>query len=301
MKWLKLLFLVLLFLLVLAYSGVSVYLARSIVKPIPMTLEQEEQWEKEHGMWNDFDQYDVEEYSVQGVDDYQLHAALVKAENPASNKYVIITHGFRSNRNGAVKYVPVYRALGYNCIIYDVRGHGKNTPVTVTLGQIESQDLMKLIDDTYQRYGSDIYLGLQGESMGSSISLNALNYNPNIRFIVADCGFTNLYDLIDAGYDANHVRFLMSGVNLVTKYIYGVDMKLTSAIDAVGHNHSIPVTFIHGADDVFITPDNSEKLSQANGSDDKVLIVKGAAHAESREVLGIEGYQKLVQQNPNVK
>ena len=35
-------------------------------------------------------------------------------------------HGFRANRYGAVKYVDTYIDLGYNCIIYDMRGHGEN-------------------------------------------------------------------------------------------------------------------------------------------------------------------------------
>ena len=34
-------------------------------------------------------------------------------------------HGFRANRYGAVKYVDTYIDLGYNCIIYYMRGHGK--------------------------------------------------------------------------------------------------------------------------------------------------------------------------------
>ncbi|MEW4354333.1 alpha/beta fold hydrolase [Streptococcus pneumoniae] len=301
MKSLKRLTVLVLALLAFVYIGAASYFAKSIVKPSPMTLAEEEAWEKAHGMWNDFEHFDVAEYTVKGVDDYSLHAALVKAPDPKSQKYVIITHGFRSNRNGAVKYVQVYRELGYNCIIYDVRGHGKNEPATVTLGNIESQDLMNVIEDSYQRYGSGIYLGLQGESMGSSISLNALNYHPKVQFVVADCGFTNLYDLIATGYQANHVSFLMPGVNWVAKHIYGVDMKETSAIDAVKNNHDIPVTFIHGADDSLIVPENSQRLADENPSADTVSIVEAAAHAEAREVLGVEGYNALVQQNPNVK
>ncbi|MTB64166.1 alpha/beta fold hydrolase [Streptococcus sp. zg-86] len=301
MKWWKIIGLGGVFMLVLAYVGTSFYFAKSIVKPTPMTLAEEEAWEKEHGLWNDFDQYEVEEYTVKGVDDYPLHVTLVKAADPNSKKYVIITHGFRSNRNGAAKYVEVYRSLGYHCIIYDVRGHGKNAPATVTLGNVESKDLLYLIEDSYQRYGSDSYLGLQGESMGSSISLNALQYQPKVQFVVADCGFTNLYDLIAAGYQANHVSFLMPGVSWMTKHIYGVDMKETSAIDAVANNQSIPITFIHGADDRFILPENSQQLAEKNPTPDTVKLVDGAAHAASREILGVAGYQALVQQNPNVK
>lgn len=298
-KWKKI-SLGLLSLAVLAYGGASAYLASSIVRPKTLTLAQEEAWEKEHGMWNDYDQLEKTDYTVAGEGNYQLHASLVKAADTASQKYVIITHGFRSNRHGAVKYVEVYRQLGYNCIVYDVRGHGDNQPTTVSLGNIEAKDLWHVIEDTYRRFGEDIHLGLQGESMGSSISLNVLKYHPKIQFVVADCGFTNLHDLIASAYETNGVGFLMPGVDAVTRYIYGVDMRQTSAIDAVKDNTMVPITFIHGENDTFITPENSDQLAAANASSDTVTFVENAAHAESREVLGIAAYQELVKQNPNI-
>ena len=278
---------------VLIYIGAG-YFARSTALPKGMTLEQEKAWEVEHGLWGDYDSYDTEDYTVEGKDGYLLHCTFIKADEE-SKKYMILSHGFTSNRYGSVKYLSCYRSLGFNCVIYDVRGHGENQKTAVSLGQFESEDLLKLIDDTYDRYGADILLGLHGESMGSSISLSVLKYRPDVKFVVADCGFSNLYDLMDSTYKNFHVSWLTPLVNSVMKSRYGYDMKLTSAVDALREN-DVPVCFIHGANDSFIKPSNSQVMKEAQKGYGEIHLIDGAEHAQSREIAGEEAYKAIIEE-----
>lgn len=277
----------------LAYLGFSYNLAKSIVKPDVLTLEKERQWIEEHQLVGDFDSYEKEDFTFLGYQDYKLHGQFIRADDPKSKKYVIITHGFRSNRNGSIKYVDSYHKLNYNVIIYDVRGHGENEKTAISLGNFESKDLYALIGYTYQTYGSDITLGLHGESMGSATSLSVLGQKPKLAFVVADCGFTNLYDLIHSAYKDMKVGFLIHGVNIMTNLIYGVDMKKTSPIEAVKDN-TVPVLFIHGENDAFIKSDNSDRLAETNPSKDFLKLVPKAEHAASREVMGEQAYTELI-------
>lgn len=272
--------------------GASAFFAHATAKPNGMTLEGETAWEKEHGLWGDYDSFDTQDYTVEGKDGYTLHCTYVKFHED-SKKLVILTHGFTSNRYGSVKYLTAYRDLGFNCVIYDVRGHGENEKTAVSLGQFESEDLMKLIEDTYSRYGKDIWLGLHGESMGSSISLSVLQYKLDVKFVVADCGFSNLYDLMNSTYAQYHISFLTPCVNLVMKTVYGYDMKKTSAIDVLRDNE-VPVCFIHGADDSFIKPGNSEALHEAQKGYSEIHLIPGAEHAQSREIAGEEAYREII-------
>jgi alpha-beta hydrolase superfamily lysophospholipase len=269
------------------------YFARSTALPKGMTLDQEMAWEKEHGLWGEYDSYDKENYTVEGKDGYVLHCTFIRAEEE-SKKFMILTHGFTSNRYGSVKYLSCYRALGFNCVIYDVRCHGENEKTPVSLGQFESEDLMKLIEDTYERYGRDILLGLHGESMGSSISLSVLKYAPDVKFVVADCGFSNLYDLMNSTYKNFHVSWLTPCVNSIMKSRYGYDMKLTSAVDALRDNE-VPVCFIHGAEDSFIKPSNSQVMHDAQKGYSEIHLIPGAEHAQSREIAGEEEYRGIIE------
>ncbi|RRJ24905.1 alpha/beta fold hydrolase [Lachnoanaerobaculum gingivalis] len=266
-------------------------LASQIAAPEVSTLDKEISWEKEHGLWGNYDSYEKEEYTVKGYKDYELHVTLVK--NPVeTDKYVIISHGFKSNRYGAVKYVDSYMDLGFNCIIYDLRDHGENEKTALSLGQFESEDLEKLIEDSYSRYGN-IKLGLHGESMGAATSLMVLAKKPKVDFVVADCGFSNLYDLLHAAYDVAKVGTVLPSVNIAMKLRYGYDMKKTSPKDALVGNE-IPICFIHGEADTFILPENSEVNKAATAGYSELHLVPDAAHARSREVLGEAEYRSII-------
>ena len=266
-------------------------LASQIAAPNVSTLDKEMSWEKEHKLWGDYDDYEKEDYIVKGLNDYDLHVTLVKNPRP-SDKYVIISHGFKSNRYGAVKYVDSYIDLGFNCIIYDMRDHGENEKAAVSLGQFESEDLYKLIEDTYNRYGN-IKLGLHGESMGAATSLMVLSKKPKVDFVVADCGFSNLYDLIYKAYDLAKTPFVLPSVNTAMKLRYGYDMKKTSPKDALVGNE-VPICFIHGEADTFILPDNSQVNKAATAGYSELHLVPNAAHAQSREVLGEAEYRGII-------
>lgn len=266
-------------------------LASQIATPEVSTLDKEISWEKEHGLWGNYDSYEKEEYTVKGYKDYELHVTLVK--NPVeTDKYVIISHGFKSNRYGAVKYVDSYMDLGFNCIIYDLRDHGENKKTTLSLGQFESEDLEKLIEDSYSRYGN-IKLGLHGESMGAATSLMVLAKKPKVDFVVADCGFSNLYDLLHAAYDVAKVGTVLPSVNIEMKLRYGYDLKKTSPKDALVGNE-VPVCFIHGEADTFILPENSQVNKAATAGYSELHLVPNAAHAQSREVLGEAEYRGII-------
>ena len=266
-------------------------LASQIAAPNVSTLDKEISWEKEHGLWGNYDSYEKEEYTVKGYKDYELHVTLVK--NPVeTDKYVIISHGFKSNRYGAVKYVDTYMDLGFNCIIYDLRDHGENEKTALSLGQFESEDLEKLIEDSYSRYGN-IKLGLHGESMGAATSLMVLAKKPKVDFVVADCGFSNLYDLLHAAYDVAKVGTVLPSVNLAMKLRYGYDMKKTSPKDALVGNE-VPICFIHGEADTFILPENSQVNKAATAGYSELHLVPNAAHAQSREVLGEAEYRGII-------
>ena len=266
-------------------------LASQIAAPEVSTLDKEISWEKEHGLWGNYDSYEKEEYTVKAYKDYELHVTLVK--NPVeTDKYVIISHGFKSNRYGAVKYVDTYMDLGFNCIIYDLRDHGENAKAALSLGQFESEDLEKLIEDSYNRYGN-IKLGLHGESMGAATSLMVLAKKPKVDFVVADCGFSNLYDLLHAAYDVAKVGTVLPSVNIAMKLRYGYDMKKTSPKDALVGNE-VPICFIHGEADTFILPENSQVNKAATVGYSELHLVPNAAHAQSREVLGEAEYRGII-------
>lgn len=276
-----------------ATMGAAAFLARSLVRPHTYSLEEEKKWEFDHGLWGNYDQIPCTNYMVIGKDSCVLHCEYAEA-NPGSRKVVILTHGYTSNRYGAVKYVGVYARLGFNCILYDCRGHGENEPTPCSIGNLEAVDLLQVIEDAYRRFGQDIELGLHGESMGSSASLSVLRYHPKVKFVVADCGFASLYDLMGYLYGTRHLGFLRKPVNFMMGKLYHFNMKQTCPEDALKGN-KVPICFIHGTTDTFIPDENSDRLAAATEGYKEVHKIEGAEHAGSRYVIGEEKYAQIVE------
>ncbi len=266
--------------------------AYSVCHPKGLSLEEEIAFEKENGLWGNFDSYEKEDYQALGKDGYVLHCTLVKSQK-ASDKYVIISHGYNSNRYGAVKYVDAYTALDFNCIIYDMRGHGENERTVCTEGYYEGEDLDCLIKDTYKRFGSGILLGLHGESMGAATSLCSLVKKPDVKFVISDCSFSNLYDLMKYSAEKQHQGFMLPLVNMWSSLINGFDLHDTSPVDSIDKS-TVPLCFIHGTEDDIIPKEMSEMLAASCDGASYIHFVPKAGHAQSRKVLGTDSYSMII-------
>ena len=272
--------------------------AAASVKPKLIPAEREINGNKKRGLWLDYDSYDKQDYTIEGKDGYILHATFVSTpQTRGTGKYVIICHGHTSSRNGAVKYANCYIKLGFSCITYDARTHGENKKDKCTLGNVESEDLIKVIDDTRKRYTGVKILGLQGESMGSSTAIHSLRFDPKIDFIVSDCCFVGTYEVIRDCYKNIHLQCLMPFVWIAGKIIYKVDIKQTNALKCL-KGKKTPILFIHGAGDTFVKPYNAKTLydeAKNNGAYTELIYVEGAGHAQSRQFAGFEQYTGYIE------
>lgn len=277
MKIMMIILLAIIVLSLLFFSALATY----VVFPKRHTLASCRAEEERHGVFGDFDSLKTVSYLIPCRDGYTLHAEFAAAPEP-SDKYVIITHGYTATRYACVKYLHQFRRLGYNCIFYDDRGHGENVRTRCTLGLRESEDLVAVIEDTYSRYGSDIYLGLHGESMGSAMQITALKYHPKVRFIVNDCGFADLMGVLRHKITVNFglPKWVISPASVMSRILYGYAFTEVRPIDSLADNVAVPICFVHGSADNFITPDHSERMHAATKAYSELHLFEGADHAQ---------------------
>ena len=270
-------------------------MARVAVRPKVHTLEYELNTLKKHDYMKD-ERIDWEnEHKVKSFDGYELWTAFVPG-NPESKHYVILSHGYTSTRYGMYKYVVLWRKLGYNCVIYDNRGHGVNEPAMVSFGWRECKDLMAVIEDTYNRYGKDIHIGLHGESMGAGLQLMALALKPKVDFIVNDCGYSEILPVLrwKVGQAFHMPNWLPDLASPFARLLFGFSFKEVRPIDNLKDNE-IPICFVHGKTDTFTHPWHSEKMYEANKGYKELHLYEDAEHAES-VVVDNKRYQKMLQE-----
>ena len=278
-KLIRILVLAALILCILA-SLLSLWLASFVMTGKRQTLDEAFRWQTQHYDTSFYQSLEKTDYTVKSYDGYVLHAELLK-NSEQTDKYVIISHGYTDNRMGALKYVGMYLELGYNCIIYDLRGHGENESTFTTYGIREGQDIAELVKDTRSRYDDISVLGLHGESLGAASTITSLKYSPDVDFAVADCGFSDIDNVLREGYKNAHApTFLVDLADIGARVRYHYPLKDMRPIDSLDDNN-IPILFLHGGSDSFILPKNSEDMSKRTGGYSELYLIDGAGHAES--------------------
>lgn len=284
--------LIVLCILIIAFMIFVYWLPSYIMTGKRQTLDEAFKWQSDHYDTSFYENLKKEDYIVKGFEDYDLHVQYLKNPNP-TNKYIIISHGYTDNRIGTLKYVQIYLGLNYNCIIYDLRGHGLNDSTYTTYGIKEAKDLICLINDTKERYGDIKTLGIHGESLGAATSLTSLKYNPGIDFVVADCGFSDIENVLKGAYKKVGVpEFLVDVSSFTAKIRYGYALKEMRPIDSLNENE-IPILFIHGQDDDFILPKNSIDMANKTKGYKEIHIIPNAGHAAS-VIVDPVNYKKYV-------
>ena len=295
-KVLKIVLISLVVFIVLNLLGAAIGTSTSITHPKRAPYDEVIGEMKEAGVYGNFDSYEKEDYIVKGMDGYELHCAKISSpETAGTGRYLIYSHGHQSNMYAASKYCDAFIELGFTCIIYDLRAHGANEKAICSMGGYEGQDLNYLIEDTISRYGDVEILGLHGESMGASTTLNALRYTDKVDFVVADCGFESLKFMVHDMYNDMYLYPFGTCADIGFKLIYGIDDAEVSGIDAL-KGKSVPILFVHGLADDWIDVENSEDMynEAIKYGYAELWLVEGAGHARSRQVAGSDAYRDHV-------
>lgn len=238
--------------------------------------------------------WDCEEYVIRSFDGYELHTTYIPSAT-ASKKFVILIHSSTYCRIGSIKYFNIFRKLGYNGILFDLRGHGDNKKSASTWGRKESKDLLSVIDDTVRRFGDDITIGVHGECLGGVTALTALKYHPNISFVIADSCYNSLYSLLcKLAQQIAHVSpKLFDPAVVFFRLMFGYSYKKIFTKDSLKGN-TVPICFIQGDSDCVVPVEDTMELEGSTNGYTEMHIFEGADH--TRNILAdSRRYEEIVE------
>ena len=256
------------------------------------TLEEARAWQEEHYDLSWYDPMEKTDYTVTSYDGYILHAQFLK--NPGdTDRYILISHGYTDNRFGSLKYAFMYLEQGFNVILYDLRGHGLDEPTFCTYTVRERKDLLAMILDSRERYPNASLFGLHGESLGAATSIAVLEEKPPVDFVVSDCGFSDIVPVLKGAIKGMHLPgFLVDIASVCARIRFGYSFSEMRPIESLKEN-TIPILFIHGAEDSLILPEHSERMKEATKGYADLHLIPGADHAMSI-LTDPESYRKYV-------
>ena len=242
--------------------------------------------------------YGYEKHYIMSDRGEGLVGYLMKAKEP-SNIYVFGAHGYRSyGKKEFCGFAQYYLSRGVNIFFPDHIASGESDGTHCSFGYHEREDCMKWLKYMKDHFGKDIEIILHGVSMGSATvcMMSGRDDLPeNVKFTVADCGFTTAKKLFKFKMDALKIPDvgLIKGVNLANKINHGFDFSDIAPVESVA-KAKVPMLFVHGKEDNLVPAFMAQELYDNCASEYKdILIVPGADHAQAH-VNGKEEYEEKI-------
>ncbi|WCF06519.1 alpha/beta hydrolase [Paenibacillus thiaminolyticus] len=245
----------------------------------------------------EFEALPKEEASILSKDGFRLRGYYIEP-NPGGRKVVIIVHGYTANHGFSSQFIPLFADEGFNVLLIDQRSHGRSEGRYATYGFYEREDLDAWIEWVRHRVGEDAYIGLHGQSMGGGTVLMHAGTDPGIRFIIADCPYSDLEKLMRYQLkDLNRVPIFpfMGMLERRLRRRAAFSMRDVKPVERI-REQEVPLLLIHGGKDDFVPTSMSVELYHAKTKGIRRLhIVDDAVHAGAYPT-DPEGYREAVRE-----
>lgn len=241
-------------------------------------LEEEKDMERRRNINRDFrllkESKNFEDIYIKGKDSLKLHAYYLYADSP---NWVILFHDYLEDASDMATIAGIYVEKNFNVLMVDARGHGKSEGNIVSLGVLDSADVMQWIAYIVGRR-PHAKIVLHGISMGAhAILLNSSHFPSNITAIISENTYTSIYDLL---YYQIHQRFgiltspLLISLSFIAKIRMGFTLKEFSVLEKLQKNRD-PILFIHTKEDDLVPSIMMEALYKVCNADKQKYLLQG--------------------------
>lgn len=220
---------------------------------------------------------------ITSSDNLKLHAYEVKNENK-TDKWAIVVHGYTSEGKLLSSKAKHLYNMGYNVLVPDLRSHGSSEGDYIGMGWDDRLDIIDWINYIVKNNPKS-EIALHGTSMGSAtvLMVSGEKLPSNVKAIVADCGYTSVYD--EFSYQLKQLFNLpafpiMNFSDVVTHIRAGYCLNDASSINQVKKS-TTPILYIHGDKDDFVPYYMMDELYNATNSEKEKLTIEGGEHANS--------------------
>lgn len=237
-----------------------------------------------------------EDVFIKSGDGLKLHATYFPGKQ--EGKIVICFHGYTSE--GMKDYIGLsgyYLERGYSMLLVDERAHGQSEGTYIGFGCKDRWDALKWIEWVIQTCGEQVQILLHGTSMGGATVLmtSGLSLPGQVKGIISDCAFTSpKYVFTHVLHSMYHLPAfpLIPITDWINKKRAGYGMDECNAAREV-RKAKVPILMIHGKADTFVPVSMCQEIYDNCASPKKLLVVPGAAHAESY-YKDTENYEKAL-------
>lgn len=262
------------------YITVSVKIVNQYLTPVKRTDEFLVEYEsREKGLDKSLLSVPFTEMKLKSRFGYELRARYFPSETP-SDKTVLDFHGHNSSGVSQLKYLKIFRSLGYNVFIPDHRFSGASGGRSITFGDFETEDAILWVEELKRRY-PDTKFGIYGESMGGAIAIRvAERIKPT--FLISYAAYNTILQLFN-DHSKNKAKYFMPMIDFVAHLKTGARLKKINGEKSI-RGVDCPILLMHSKADTLIPVTHEKKLYEAAVSAEKDVreyIFEASKHTRS--------------------
>ena len=234
--------------------------------------------------------YKTEVLEVPSFDGIKLNVTRfqnVKGCDWGGKKHVVLlVHGFQVQQCMMWFNLHFFMPFGYDCVTVDLRTAGLSEGKGInTMGANEAKDVAEVCKWIRREYGEDVVLGLYGQSMGSATIMQYSSDDPNLAFIIEDCGYADLKDTVHEiqqrilkfiDWDEFWPKVLRYAT--VGNVTYD-DVKPIESVKKL--DPDVPMMIMHSIPDAYIVVDNANRIYEAKRGKKEIHTYTKAPHSAS--------------------
>ena len=281
------------------YIGVGFYFSEVALRPDNGRGTSQYVADHQRGWFDptEYEAWEADTFDLLGAFDYELECTWLPTDSAKGT--VVLVHGFKMDRWSMVKYIPLWKNLGFNVLIYDHRFHGMTEGTFISYGLLEREDLDHVIAWARAQNPS-LPLGVHGESMGAATTMMYASWierQQKIEFAVEDCGYSDLGDEFEFQLNSDFGLpdwGITHWANRMSRWRFGFDFRNVEPREEL-KSCRIPMLFIHGDADYFVPTNMVYENFEAHPGPKALYLAPGSGHAAA--VLDHpEEYEKQLEQ-----
>jgi len=236
---------------------------------------------------------DVEAWSTRTADGLTLRGWYLSTKD--RRHLIVLVHGMWSSWLEMASLGRDLHQIGFDVLLFDLRGHGQSDPSRLYLGRRERNDIRAVTEWAESAGFAEDRIGWLGYSMGASTLLMEAARNPRIHAAVIDSPYGDMPRLLNAQLSRHSglPAWFNPGILLAARLVYGVrtdDLVPIRYARAWGQR---PLLLIHGESDTIVPLDQAQELAEAIGSSCLTLTLPGVEHVQAYQS-DPENYVRLV-------
>lgn len=223
----------------------------------------------------------VQEWAVETDDGLTLRGWYYPTRE--HRRLIVCVHGMQMNWSELAGVGRDLHDLGYDVLLFDLRGHGRSDPARLSMGRFERLDLRAVLQWAWRNGFTSDRIGWIGSSMGAATVLMEGALNRDIRVAVLDSPFANLPELLTEQLNEHSglPRLFNPGILLAARLAYGVRTDDLVPLRVAHLWEGRPLLLIHGGADRMVPPGHSQQLAGQAGATCQLYLRPGVTHADA--------------------